>query len=152
MLPTPKRFTLAAGAAEGDTRLTAFDKALLRSGLGNLNLIRVSSVLPPLCEYAEDLPIPPGSLTPTAYGALISDQPGEQIAAAVGVGISPSSFGMIMEYSDKCLPAEAEEAVRAMVREAFEARKMELAEIKVRSAGLTVERVGCVFAAVALWY
>ncbi|NMB16013.1 MAG: pyruvoyl-dependent arginine decarboxylase, partial [Firmicutes bacterium] len=47
MLPTPEKFTLVAGGSEGPTGLNAFDNALLAAGLGNLNLVRVSSILPP---------------------------------------------------------------------------------------------------------
>ncbi|MFO7311775.1 MAG: pyruvoyl-dependent arginine decarboxylase, partial [Bacillota bacterium] len=39
MLPTPRKFTLVSGAAEGTTPLNAFDNALLASGIGNLNLL-----------------------------------------------------------------------------------------------------------------
>src|SRR5215467_2495625 len=43
---TPNAVWASAGAAEGDTELNAFDNALLAAQVGNLNLIRVSSVLP----------------------------------------------------------------------------------------------------------
>ena len=43
---TPNAIWASAGAAEGDTELNAFDNALLAAQVGNLNLIRVSSVLP----------------------------------------------------------------------------------------------------------
>jgi arginine decarboxylase len=71
----------------------------LAAGIGNLNLLRVSSVLPPGAEYVEKLSIPPGSLTPTAYGTITSVVQGQQIAAAVGIGFTKDTFGMIMEYS-----------------------------------------------------
>ena len=60
MLPTPKKFTIVTGHAEGATPLNAYDHALLASGLGNLNLLRLSSILPPGAEYVEKLEIPPG--------------------------------------------------------------------------------------------
>lgn len=146
------KYTLVAGVGEGKTRLTAFDKALLAAGIGNLNLLKVSSILPPDCEYAEKLEIPPGSLTPTAYGALISDIPGEVISASVGVGVSEDSFGVIMEFSGKCTKAEAEERVSAMVREAFEIRGMVPVEVRALAVETSVSNVSCAFAAAALWY
>ncbi|MGI6038255.1 MAG: pyruvoyl-dependent arginine decarboxylase [Limnochordia bacterium] len=153
MLPTPKKFTLVAGSAEGPTQLNAFDNALLEAGIGNLNLLRVSSILPPNCEYVDRLDIPPGSLTPTAYGALISDQPGETIAAAVAVGISAAdSFGVIMEFSGRCSQGEAEEQVSQMVKHAFAHRQIPLQKIMVKGTEHKVEKIGSVFAAVALWY
>lgn len=152
MLPTPKKFFLTAATAEGHNHLTAFDNALLKGGIGNINLIRVSSILPPSAEYDPNLVIPPGSLVPTAYGYIISDKPGDLIAAAVGVGFSPDSFGVIMEYSGRCSKKEAEKKVEAMIKEAFASRKMELVEIKLEAAEHVVERIGCALAAVPLWY
>ena len=55
-----KTVTLAAataGHAEGGTTLNAFDNALLAAGIGNINLIKVSSILPPdvpVVELPED--------------------------------------------------------------------------------------------------
>ncbi|MFS8664586.1 MAG: arginine decarboxylase, pyruvoyl-dependent [Limnochordales bacterium] len=152
LLPTPKRFTLVSGAAEGATPLNAFDNALLISGIGNLNLVRVSSILPPAAQFVEDLDIPPGSLTPTAYGYITSDVPGTRIAAAVGVGLSDDSFGVIMEWEGEGTAAEAEAHVRRMLEEAFRARSMRLSQVMLKSAEHTVQRCGCAFAAVALWY
>jgi len=152
MLPTPKKFTIVTGHAEGSTPLNAFDHALLASGLGNLNLLRVSSILPPGAEYVEKLEIPPGSLTPTAFGYMTSEEPGALIAAAVAIGFSKDTFGVIMEYEGHCSKEEAEARVRRMTEEAFASRGMELHKIMVRGVEHRVERVGCAFAAVALWY
>ncbi|AEF93920.1 Pyruvoyl-dependent arginine decarboxylase [Desulfotomaculum nigrificans CO-1-SRB] len=152
MLPTPKKYFLTAAAAEGRSRLTAFDNALLNARIGNLNLIRVSSILPPDVELDNNLDIPPGSLVPTAYGSIISDIPGELIAAAVAVGISEDSYGVIMEFSGKCSKEEAEDTVTAMVREAFEVRRKQLKEIKVAVVDHRVEKTGCCLAAIPLWY
>jgi arginine decarboxylase len=152
MLPTPQKFTLVAGDSEGRSRLNAFDCALLASGIGNLNLLKVSSILPPNTEFVEKLEIPPGSLTPTAYGSLTSDVPGEIISAAVAVGMSEDTFGVIMEFSGRCNKAEAELKVAKMVEEAFEARKLALKKVMVKAVEHKVEKIGCAFAAVALWY
>jgi hypothetical protein len=61
MLPTPKKFFITAAHAEGHSKLTAFDNALLKARIGNVNLLRVSSILPPQAEYTPDLTIAPGS-------------------------------------------------------------------------------------------
>lgn len=152
MLPTPTKVAVVAGAAEGAHKLTAFDKALLAAGIGNLNLIRVSSILPPSCVYVERLEIPPGSLVPTAYGSIVSDVPGQRVAAAVAVGFSERDYGVIMEFSGHCTAAEAEERVVAMVREAFAARGMRLVDVKVAAADKVVERIAAAVAAAVLWY
>lgn len=152
MLPTPKKYFLTAAASEGRSKLTAFDNALLKARIGNVNLIRVSSILPPAAKLDNDLVIPPGSLVPTAYGSIVSDVPGELIAAAVAIGLSEDSFGVIMEFSGKCSKAEAEETITAMVREAFETRQVPLKEIKVSAVEHRVEKLACCLAAVPLWY
>lgn len=151
MLPTPKKFTLVAGSSEGETKLTAFDKALLNAGIGNINLIRVSSILPPGVEFVEKLEIPPGSLTPTAYGFITSEVEGELIAAAIGTGIG-DSFGIIMEFGGKCTKDEALKRVADMVREAFETRGIPLRDIMVKGVEHRVRKTGCVLAAAAMWY
>ncbi len=152
MLPLPRKFFVTAGSSEGTTSLTAFDGALLNARVGNTNLLRVSSILPPGCEYDPDLVVPPGSLLPIAYGSITSSEPGDIISAAVGVGIKRNSFGVIMEFSGKCSKKEAEEQVIRMVEEAFSMRGLELDEVKVAAAEHIVMNIGCAFAAVPLWY
>lgn len=152
MLPTPRKFTICAGSSEGPTRLNAFDNALLAAGIGNLNLLRVSSVLPPGAECVEKLEIAPGSLTPTAYGTITSSTPGERIAAAVAIGFTEDTFGMIMEYSGVCAKEEAEKIVSEMVVNAFKQRNLPLKKIMCRGTDIVVERIATAFAAVALWY
>lgn len=152
MLPIPKKFFLTASAAEGKTCLNAMDNALLAAGIGNINLIRVSSVIPPGAEYAPRLVIPAGSLVPTAYGYIISEIPGEIIAAAIGVGLSAETFGMIMEFAGRCRCEDARRTVELMVKEAFAARSLELVDLKVASIEHRVDRIGCALAAVPLWY
>ncbi|NLJ75662.1 MAG: arginine decarboxylase, pyruvoyl-dependent [Peptococcaceae bacterium] len=152
MLQTPKKYFVTAGSAEGNNQLNAFDNALLKSGIGNLNLLRVTSILPPGVVYSPGLEIPAGSLVPTAYGYVISDVPGEQIAAAVGVGLSRDSFGVIMEYEGKCSSKDAEKAIEKMLKEAFAARGMELADTKIVATEHRVEKIACALAAVPLWY
>ncbi|MCL6581333.1 MAG: arginine decarboxylase, pyruvoyl-dependent [Firmicutes bacterium] len=152
-LPTPTNYALVAGAAVGKTRLTAFDRALLASGVGNLNLIRVTSVLPPGAVERDKVELAPGALCTIAYGTISSGVAGQTIAAAVGVGICRGSFGMIMEFSGECSREEAERIVRGMVEEAFANRDLPLGELKVKAAEITVPegQVAAAFAGVPLW-
>jgi arginine decarboxylase len=150
--PTPNAVWASAGAAEGSTELNAFDNALLAARVGNLNLIRVSSVLPEGAAILSEPPqIPPGSLVPTVYCAHTSARPGETVAAAVGIGVGDGSHGMIYEAHGHSR-AEAEETVRHMIGEGFAHRELKLKEIVVRSAEHKVEQTGCAVAAVVLWW
>ncbi|MGE5485787.1 MAG: pyruvoyl-dependent arginine decarboxylase [Ignavibacteriales bacterium] len=152
MLPTPNTFSLATGHSEGGTPLTAFDAALLEAGLGNLNLLKVSSVIPPGARPAPVPRIPPGSLVPVAYGSITSTIEGEIISAGVAVALSRDTFGMIMEYSGRCPRHETEAVLEEMVRESFEKRGLGIDAIMVESVEHRVIRCGCAFAAVALWH
>ena len=152
MLHTPSKFTLVAGHSEGKSNLNAFDGALMDAGVANVNLLRLSSILPPGSNYQEKLIIPPGSLVPTAYGFITSANAGERISAAVGVGLNGNSFGVIMEHARTGSANEAEATVRSMVEEAFRMRGLQLSDVMVASTEHVVEHLGCAFAAVVLWY
>jgi len=141
-----------AGHAEGSTPLNAFDNALLAAGIGNVNLVKISSIIPPDVDIV-DLPgIKPGFLVPTAYASITSSVPGEVISAAVGYALPEdrTKAGVIMEHHDEA-PGEASELViRQMLEEAFQVRGEKIREIKVVSSEHRVERLGCALAAVTL--
>ena len=152
MLPIPAKFTLTAGASEGASSLNAFDQALLAAGAGNVNLIRVSSILPPKAEFTTQIILPPGAIVPVAYGKLTSNVPETKIAAAVAVGIPKEGFGVIMEYSGYTSGEEAEKIIFGMVEEAFYNRKIKINQYLVKSIEHRVVKIGAVFAGVILWY
>ncbi len=52
-LPSTLTIRVSSGAAEGRTRLSAFDAALRMAGVADFNLIRLSSVIPPASEVLE---------------------------------------------------------------------------------------------------
>jgi arginine decarboxylase len=150
-----RQVTMAAattGHAEGGTTLNAFDNALLAAGIGNINLIKISSILPPEVPVIDLPKIKLGALIPTAYAAVTSETPGERIAAAVGYAVpdDPAKNGVIMEYHGVATREEAERQIHAMLDEAFRVRGELVREKKVFSVEHTVERVGCALAAITL--
>ncbi|MGI8457691.1 MAG: pyruvoyl-dependent arginine decarboxylase [Propionibacteriaceae bacterium] len=52
-MPSPLTIRVSRGAAEGRTRLSAFDAALRIAGVADFNLIRLSSVIPPASDVLE---------------------------------------------------------------------------------------------------
>jgi arginine decarboxylase len=156
MVKTPNIYCLVQGAAEGRTRLNAFDKALLEAGVGDTNLMRMSSILPPAAEEVsvKDIVLPPGGLIPLAYAAYDDTTPGQWISAAIAVGIPEDDRepGVIMEFEDHAPLKNVEEIVRQMVIDGFEYRNRKLKEIKSMGVEHKVERCGAVFAAAVLWY
>lgn len=141
-----------AGHAEGATPLNAFDNALLAAGIGNVNLIKISSIVPPDVDIV-DLPrIKPGALIPAAYAYTVGRRRGQLISAAVGYALAEDRTrpGVIMEYHDGGSLAEAEAAIRRMLEEAFRVRGEAIREMKVLATEHRVEGIGCAVAAVAL--
>jgi arginine decarboxylase len=149
----PDKYFLVAGFAEGDTELNAFDNALMKAGIGNLNLMRISSILPPAATAIEPMPLPYGSLIPTAYADESSDVPGTTVSAAVACGVptDPKLPGVIMEHHMQGPETLCREIVTKKVEEAFAKRGYTLASIKVASASGTVQHIGSAMAAVVLW-
>jgi arginine decarboxylase len=141
-----------AGNAEGATPLNAFDNALLAAGIGNVNLVRISSILPPGVDLVPLPRIKLGAIVPTAYAAQTSEVPGEVIAAAVGWARpeDPEKNGVIMEFHDKASREEAERMVVQMLEEAFRVRGQRIRDLRVFAVEHRVERTGCALAAVTL--
>lgn len=153
IIKTPTHYFLVSGASEGFSRLNAFDGALLRAGIGDTNLVKMSSIVPPRCELIPPVPLPPGSLVPTAYASITSDVPGEIIASAVAVAIpeQPEFPGLIMEYSAHGPKAEIEEMVRQMAIEGMKVRGRVIKDLTSIAVEHRVRKVGATFAAVVLW-
>ena len=155
IIKTPTKFFLVSGSSEGFSLLNAFDGALLASGVGDTNLVRMSSILPPGCEEIKPppVPMPQGALVPTAYASLYSDVPGEVISAAVAIGIPKdvNRAGLIMEYSARAEERVVVEQVKKMVEKGMEVRNRAIKEIMAISATYKVIAIGAVFAGVVLW-
>ncbi len=150
----PKYYFLAKGASEGFTPLNAFDGALVNAGLGDFNLIKVSSIIPPYCAEKNDLEIPLGSIVPTAYASIISDIPGEIISAAVAIALPEDErqSGLIMEYSARGHKEEIESIVRNMAKEGMKKRGRNIGKLISKAIESKVRHIGASFAGVVLWY
>lgn len=155
IIKTPTKFYLVSGSSDGFTLLNAFDGALVASGVGDTNLVKMSSILPPGCEKMNPRPVqlPQGALVPVAYASLCSDVPGEVISSAVAIGIPKDEdrAGLIMEYSAKAEQSIVENQVRKMVEKGMEMRNRAIKEIMSISATYEVIDIGAVFAGVVLW-
>ena len=155
IIKTPSKYFLVSGASDGYSLLNAFDAALLASGVGDTNLVRMSSILPPGCVELDPkpLPLPQGALVPVAYATISSDVPGTIISSAVAVGIpeDPALAGLIMEFSAKRERDYVEYQVKRMVTEGVKLRNRAIKEIKSISATFEVKTIGSTFAAVVLW-
>lgn len=156
-----KQYCVSCGKGESENGLPSFDKALLEAGVGNYNLVRLSSILPAdavqvdvkdITKYIKE-----GSLLPTAYSTISSDKKGDIIISTIGVGIPEDSnnVGVIMEYSTKNTTEEkALKTLYSMIEEAFEVRGWKYKEIISTSISAIVEKEGkkyTTFACISEW-
>ncbi|KPJ67858.1 MAG: hypothetical protein AMJ43_02585 [Coxiella sp. DG_40] len=148
----PNIYFLCAGSSEGKSPLTSFDGALLASGIGNVNLIRVTSILPPACHEIDPFAIPKGTLVPVAYATITSSRPGEIISSAVAIAIPEdnSLAGVIMEHSDTASLSITEIKVKQMAEEAMEIRNIKNFVVKSKGAETIVNNISTTFAGTVL--
>ena len=147
------RYVICTGTGGGMQPLNAFDAALVDAGVGNYNLIRVSSILPPDTIVGTSIPFPPGSRLPIAYGAETTINRGRRVTAAVGIGIpeDPATSGVIMEFHGFVPRDEAHDIITEMTVEGMRIRDRPYREIIVSATEIVCEdRPVCAFAGVAL--
>ncbi len=130
-------FYMQSGAGYGAYRLTSFDDALLRSGVGNYNLLRVSSLLPAGCRQVSSVDVEQGSGLHIAYAAISTNRKQEPVASAVAVGIpaDKSHVGVIMECSAHTSEEQVKKMAESMVIEAMKKRGYAIREILATSCG-----------------
>jgi arginine decarboxylase len=154
LIETPNIHFFCAGHADSISKLNAFDMALLNAGIGNVNLMKMSSICPPHCELVAPLKrIPQGSLVPVAYAAISSDQPNTRIASGVAIAYpeDPEHCGLIMEYSNHGTKEEIEEQVRHMATIGMLSRGQQIHHVMSIAVEHYIMEYGATFAAVVLW-
>jgi len=153
MFIKPEQFFLVSSTAEGLTGLNVFDNCLIEAGIGDTNLIKMSSIVPPYCRKTTPLSIPTGSFLPVAYAFHASSRQGEIISAAVAVVLpmDENEAGLIMEYSGAVSRKEAEEMVTRMAEAGFTKRHRRIKELIVEAAEHRITTHGGAFAGIALW-
>ncbi len=157
----PRHAVVTSGCGEGITPLNAFDAALLNAGIGNLNLIRLSSVLPPgmsindLRDAKEELAaLLPGQIVPAVYASCTNGARGATISAAIAVivPIAQNSNGMIFEASGIASEETIRDMAKQMATESMLVRQAIWNEIRTESVSAVVgERPTCVIAAVVFY-
>lgn len=152
IIKTPTKYFFAAGSADGFTPLNAFDNALLAAGIGNTNLVKMSSIVPPECHEITPITLPQGALIPVAYASIQSDLKGEYISAAVAVAIPEEDHcGLIMEYSSRGRREDVEAIVREMASQGMKTRGLQIRDMKSIAVEHQVQSIGAAIAAVVLW-
>ena len=142
------KIAIVSGKDEGPTKLNAFDNALTNAGIGDVNLIKVSSMLSGNTEI-EDLPtLKAGSMLNCVLSEITSDNPGDEITAVVSIAIG-EELGCVVETNGiNKNPDELIDEAKFMVTYMMEKRNVEIKNLIVESATTTVKEIASVVASV----
>lgn len=142
------KIAIVSGKDEGPTKLNAFDNALTDAGIGDVNLIKVSSMLAGNTEVENIVPLKPGSMVNCVLSTLTSDNPKERITAAVAVAIG-EELGCVVEAQGVNEDSETvSDRAIYMVKYMMEKRNIKIKELIVEDVTHQVEEIGSVVASV----
>ena len=118
------------------------------AGIGDVNLIKVSSMLAGNAEIQELPKLKAGSMVNCVLSEVTSSKPGAEITAVVAVAIG-NELGCVVETSgiDKN-PEELRNEAEFMVRYMMEKRDVDIREMIIESSTATVENIASVVASV----
>lgn len=142
------KIAIVSGKDEGPSKLNAFDNALLKAGIGDVNLIKVSSMLEKETELVNLPKLKAGSMINCVLSTITSEKQGDKITAAIAIALG-ENLGCVVENSD--INKDSEDVINdsiAMVKYMMEKRKEEIQEIIVKEEIHVVENIGSVVAAV----
>ena len=100
----PKKIFLTKGKGVSKERLTSFELALREAGIASLNLITVSSILPPGCDFISQEEgtklLSPGQVVPVVLARSDSNVLGDVVGSGVGVAIPKNKehYGYLSEH------------------------------------------------------
>jgi arginine decarboxylase len=125
----PKKVFLVCGEGCHEDPLMSFELALRDAGIEKFNLVPVSSIIPPGCEFVERerglLELKPGEIVFTVMARFTSNKQGKRIFASIAAAKpkDDSKIGYIAEHSGELEGEEAlrhaEEIARLMVESTF---------------------------------
>ena len=148
MISDKMKIAIVSGKDEGPTKLNAFDNALSDAGIGDVNLIKVSSMLSKVTEVKELPKLKAGAMVNCVLSEITSDNPGDEITAVIAVAIG-DELGCVVETTDinKDKNDLIDEA-KFMVTYMMEKRGVEIKELIIESSTTTVENIASVVASV----
>ncbi|WP_292473703.1 arginine decarboxylase, pyruvoyl-dependent [Methanosphaera sp.] len=143
------KVSLTKGASEGPTKLNAFDNALLEAKIGNVNLIPVSSMLPPNTQLVDMPELEPGEMTNCVLSHQYSDNPGDEISAVIAF-CQADEMGCVIETKGVNKPIdELKKEAKFMAEYMMEKRELEIIDYKeIVQTHTVIERASVVAALV----
>ena len=90
------KIAIVSGKSEGPTELNAFDNALMDAGIGDVNLIKVSSMLGANTEIIDLPKLKAGSMVNCVLSTINSKNKGDTITACIAIAIG-DNLGCVVE-------------------------------------------------------
>ncbi|WP_458405186.1 pyruvoyl-dependent arginine decarboxylase [Methanobrevibacter sp.] len=142
------KIAIVSGKDEGPTKLNAFDNALSDAGIGDVNLIKVSSMLAGSTKI-ETLPkLKPGAMVNCVLAEVTSDNPGDEITAVIAVAIG-KELGCVVETTGiNENPDELTDEAVQMVKYMMNKRNVEIQDLIIESSTATVENIASAISSV----
>ena len=142
------RIAIVSGASEGPTELNAFDNALYEAEIGDVNLIKVSSMLAANTKVEKLPKLKAGSMVNCVLSSLTSDNKGDELIACIAVAIG-EELGCVVEANGTNQdPKDIRNEAMEMVKYMMDKRNVEIKELIVEEAHHTVKEIGSAVAAV----
>ena len=146
----PSRFFVTSSSAVSKTSdLNAFDRALINAGIGEQNLVSVSSVIPIRAERVEPCQIPMGAVTHCVLAQMRGTE-GETIAAGIAYAYRKDGRGGYVAEGHIHGSAESlREILSWKMQEMSDIRGVEFGEIQFETEELEIplDHYGCCVAA-----
>ena len=153
LVPVPTRFFVTSGKGINKTsELNAFDLALLQAGIGEQNLVSVSSVLPSGIRQVDREPIARGAITHAVLSRHGGGE-GEVISAGIAYAFrTDGEGGYVAEGHLHGTQKSLKEFLKWRMEEIAHFRGVELRRIRYRTEELSIPMdhygvciAGCVF-------
>lgn len=149
---TPKYYTIVSGVGKSEYEIVAFDKALVDAGIGDYNLVRVSSIMPPSCTFRKEIDLEKGSIVFAAYACkTVRDEEIGSTAVAIAISNCVGENGVIFETSSD--HNDAKDIVQEMCKDAMGTRGRKIKEIITSATSIKgcPQKYTCGISAVVMW-
>lgn len=142
------KIAVVSGKDEGPTKLNAFDNALSDAGIGDVNLIKVSSMLAGNAEIVDLPTLEAGSMVNCVLSEITSDVKGEEITAVIALAIG-EELGCVVEATGRDKnPDELIDKAKFMVKNMMDKRDVEIKDLIVEISTTTVDNIASAVASV----
>jgi arginine decarboxylase len=135
----PRRFFITSSSAvSAISDLNAFDRALIEAGIGEQNLVSVSSVIPPGAEMTGPAELPMGAVTHCVLAQMRGSE-GEMISAGIAYAFrKDGKGGYVAEGHMYGSERSLKDVLERKMAEMGDIRGIELGEIRYVTEELSI--------------